>query len=51
MSMQIAKKIKPVFNNIRHKAMTILRRLSFDISPENDISGLGFIFLFPADGV
>ena len=42
-NMQIAKKIKPVFNNIRPKAMTILRRLSFDISLENDMSGLVFI--------
>jgi hypothetical protein len=43
MNMQVPRKIKLVFNKIRHKKMEILRRLSFDISLENDISGLLFI--------
>jgi hypothetical protein len=51
MNMQIPRKIRLVFNNIRHKAMKIVRRLSFDISLENDMSGLALIFFFPADGV
>ena len=51
MNRQIPRKTNPVFNNIWHKTMTILRRLSFDISLENDFSGLAFIFLYPADGV
>jgi hypothetical protein len=51
MNMQIPRKIKLVFNNIRHKKMKLWRRLSFDISLENDMSGRVFIFLFPADGV
>ena len=51
MNMQIPRKIKLVFNHIRHKTMKILRRFIFDISLENDMSGLVFIFLFPADDV
>jgi hypothetical protein len=46
-NMQIPKKMKPAFNNIRPKVMTILRRLSLDISLENDISGLVFMSAKP----